>query len=93
MVSSNPNQLHIYDPSPASAQAYALNATIIPSERLGYLSLWSSGTKQPVVSTLNSQDGAVTANMAIITTQGGSISSFVTDTTHLILDVTGYFAQ
>jgi len=77
---------------PANVQAYALNATVIPSEHLGYLSLWPSGAKQPLVSTLNSQDGAVTANMAVITTQGGSVSSFVTDTTHLILDVTGYFA-
>jgi hypothetical protein len=77
---------------PGSAQAYAMNATVVPSAQLSYLTLWPTGAGQPVVSTLNSYDGAVTANMALTPAQGGSVSSYVTDVTHLILDVTGYFA-
>jgi hypothetical protein len=77
---------------PGTAQAYAMNATVVPSAQLSYLTLWPTGAGQPVVSTLNSYDGAVTANMALTPAQGGSVSSYVTDVTHLILDVTGYFA-
>ena len=77
---------------PTSAQAYVLNATVVPTASLAYLSLWPSGDRQPVVSTLNSQDGAVAANMAIVPTSGGSVSAFASDYTHLILDITGYFA-
>jgi len=59
---------------------------------LGYLSLWPQGQPQPLVSTLNALDGAITSNMALVPTQNGSVSGFVTDPTHLILDISAYFA-
>ncbi len=77
---------------PTSAQAYVLNATVIPSATLGYLSLWPDGTPQPVVSTLNAGDGAVTSNLAIVPTTNGSIDVFASNPTHLVLDIFGYFA-
>ena len=77
---------------PATAQAYVLNATVIPTASLSYLTLWPAGGSQPNVSTLNASDGAVTSNMAIVPTTNGSIDAFATDSTQLILDISSYFA-
>jgi hypothetical protein len=78
---------------PSTAQAYSLNATVVPSAALGYLTLWPAGGAQPLVSTLNALDGSITSNAAIVPAgAGGAISAFVTDRTELILDINGYFA-
>jgi hypothetical protein len=77
---------------PASAQAYVFNATVVPSPRLGYLTLWPDTEMQPVVSTLNATDGFITSNMAIVPTVNGSIDAYADGTTQLILDISGYFA-
>ncbi len=78
---------------PASAQAYSLNATVVPTGTLGYLTLWPSGQAQPFVSTLNALDGSVVANAAIVPAgAGGAVAAFATNATHLILDINGYFA-
>ncbi|MGC1299328.1 MAG: hypothetical protein WA869_30250, partial [Alloacidobacterium sp.] len=77
---------------PATAQAYVLNATVVPQVTLGYLSLWPDGGTQPLVSTLNSDDGAVTSNMAIVPTTNGSIDAYSTDSTNLIFDLSSFFA-
>ncbi len=77
---------------PNSAQAYVVNATVIPSTELRYLTVWPTEAGQPGVSTLNSYDGAVTSNMAIVPSSTASISAFATDTTELIIDLSGYFA-
>jgi hypothetical protein len=77
---------------PPSAAGYVLNATAVPSRVLGYLSLWPDGQQQPIVSTLNASDGAVTSNMAIVPTQNGFIDSFAFDPTQLIVDIFAYFA-
>jgi len=74
------------------AQAYVFNATVVPSAPLGYLTLWPDGGSQPVVSTLNAIDGAVTSNMAIVPTMNGSIDAFASNLTQLILDISAYFA-
>ena len=52
--------------TPSAAQAYVFNATVVPVGPLGYLALWPDGQQQPVVSTLNATDGAITSNMAIV---------------------------
>jgi uncharacterized repeat protein (TIGR01451 family) len=75
-----------------SAQSYVLNATVVPPGSLGFLTLWPQGAAQPFVSTLNAQDGAVTSNMAIVPTTNGSVSAFALNPTHLILDLSGFFA-
>jgi glucose/arabinose dehydrogenase len=78
---------------PPTAQAFVLNATVVPAGFLGYLTMWPTGAPQPLVSTLNAFDGQITANMAIVPAgTGGAVNAFVADTTHLILDITGYFA-
>jgi hypothetical protein len=76
----------------STAQACVLNATVVPSSSLGYLTLWPAGETQPVVSTLNALDGAVTSNMAIVPTVNGSIDAFSSNPTQLILDLSSYFA-
>ena len=77
---------------PATGQAYVLNATVVPPASLGYLTLWPQGQAQPVVSTLNALDGAITSNLALAPTNNGSISSFASSLTQLVLDIFGYFA-
>jgi hypothetical protein len=77
---------------PTNAQAFVMNATVVPSGPLGFLTLWPDGTPQPLVSTLNAGDGAVMSNMAIVGTTNGSIDAFASSDTQLILDVSGYFA-
>jgi hypothetical protein len=78
--------------APAAAQAFVLNATVVPPSPLGFLTLWPQGASQPLVSTLNAIDSAVTSNMAIVPATSGSISAFGLNPTHLILDISGYFA-
>jgi hypothetical protein len=75
-----------------SARAFVLNATVVPPGPLGFLTLWPQGASKPLVSTLNASDGAVTSNMAIVPTNNGSVSAFGSNPTHLVLDISGYFA-
>jgi hypothetical protein len=78
---------------PSNAIAYSLNVTVVPDGPLGYLTIWPTGESEPVVSTLNSKDGRVKANAAIVPagTPSGAVSVYVTNTTNVILDIDGYF--
>jgi len=76
----------------SAAQAYVFNATVVPEGPLGYLTLWPQGIVQPVVSTLNAENGDITSNMAIVPTSNTQISAFASNTTYLVLDLFGYFA-
>ncbi len=78
---------------PATAGAYALNVTVVPDGPLSYVTTWPTGSAQPFASTLNSFDGSVVANAAIVPAgTDGAISVYVTDRTHVIIDINGYFA-
>jgi hypothetical protein len=78
---------------PSTAAAYSLNLTVVPSGALQYLTTWPTGSQQPLVSTLNSFDGSVVANAAIVPAgTGGAISVFTAGQTHVIIDINGYFA-
>jgi C-terminal processing protease CtpA/Prc len=78
---------------PSTAAAYSLNVTVVPEGYLGYLSAWPAGQTKPGVSTLNSWDGGVVANAAIVPAgANGAVGVYVTDRTHVILDINGYFA-
>ena len=78
---------------PATAQAYSLNVTVVPAGLLSYLTAWPAGENQPNVSTLNSFDGSIVANAAIVPAgASGAIDVYVTDATNVILDIDGYFA-
>jgi uncharacterized repeat protein (TIGR03803 family) len=78
---------------PSTAQADVFNATVVPQGSLGYLTLWPDGGSQPVVSTLNAYDGAVTSNMAIVPAGNqGKVDAYAFGLTNLILDISSYFA-
>jgi len=78
---------------PSTAAAYSLNVTVVPDGYLGYLTIWPDGGSQPLVSTLNSWDGSVVANAAIVPAgANGAIDVYVTNPTQVILDIDGYFA-
>ena len=77
---------------PASATAYSLNATVVPPGMLGWLKLWPTSATMPAVSTLNSLDGSLVANAAIVPVNAGRLSVYGMNPTELILDINGYFA-
>jgi len=78
---------------PSTAVAYSLNITVAPDGLLEYLSVWPAGSPQPFVSTLNSWDGSVVANAAIVPAgTNGSVDIFASANTDLVIDINGYYA-
>ena len=78
---------------PATAPAQVLSVAVVPPGSLSYLTLWPQGQAQPYVATLNAGDGAITSNMAIVPATNGWISSFLSNPSHLVVDISGYFGQ
>ncbi len=76
---------------PADAQAFVLNATVVPSGLLGYLTLWPNGQPLPMASTLNAYDALTTSNMAIVPNLDGLTNAYAADLTQLIFDISAYF--
>jgi hypothetical protein len=78
---------------PATAQAYSLNFTVVPTGFLGFLSAWPTGNPpSPLVSILNDYTGTVLANAAVIAAgTAGSIDIFTTDQTQVVIDINGYY--
>src|SRR4029077_15159067 len=65
---------------PANATGYSLNIAVAPRGLLGYWTAYPAGQPIPLVSTLNSIDGRVKSNAAIVPAgTNGAISIFVTD--------------
>ena len=77
---------------PSDAQAYVLNATVVPPGPMHYLTLWADPGQMPPASTLNAIDGSITSNMAIVPNADGSTDAYASDPTQLILDISSYFA-
>ena len=78
---------------PSNAVAYAVNVTVVPDTILEYLTAWPAGSPRPNASTLNSWDGSIVANAALVPAgTNGAIDIYVTDNTQVILDINGYFA-
>jgi hypothetical protein len=82
---------HLHRPT-SGVIAYATNVTVVPHGPLGVLNVWPAGEQKPIASTLNSYDGRVKANAAIVTGgTNGEISVFASNTTDVVLDISGYF--
>ena len=80
---------------PSTAAAYSLNVTLVPIQNgpVSYLTIWPAGEDQPVVSIMNSLDGRIKANAAIVPAgYQEAVSVYVTDTTNVVIDIDGYFA-
>lgn len=94
---------------PPEAKGVWANITILPlSKSFGFITVYPSETEQPTVSLMNSLDGSLRSNAAIVglssftppapengsdSRRGGAFTAYVTDETHLIVDVSGYFIK
>jgi hypothetical protein len=79
---------------PSSAKAVSVNVTGTASTAQGNLRLYPTGSVTPLVSTLNYAAGVTRANNAVAALgTGGQVSVLCSPsgTTHVILDMTGYF--
>ncbi len=77
---------------PTTATAYSVNLTAVPHNPLGALTMWPTGQDRPITSTLNSLDGRIKANAAIVSAgTNGAISLYATQNTDAVLDISGYF--
>jgi endosialidase-like protein len=78
---------------PAGAGAYSINVAAILPASDGFMTVFPTGVSQPASSDLNFLGGEVIANALIAPAgAGGSISIFVNVSTHMILDINGYYA-
>src|ERR1700722_12599519 len=69
----------------SSAAAYSLNVTLVPVNGgpVSYLTIWPTGEPQPLVSLMNSLDGRVKANAAIVPAgTSGEVNVYVSNTTN-----------
>ena len=79
----------------SAATAYSLNVTLVPQNHapVSYLKIWPTGTAQPAVSTMNSLDGRIKANAAIVPAgASGAVDVFLANTADVVIDIDGYFA-
>jgi plastocyanin len=80
---------------PMSARAVAYNVTVTQPSALGHVTLHPAGGAVPATSTLNYRAGQTRADNAIVQLgSGGALGvacGQISGTTHLILDVVGYF--
>ncbi|MBI4907922.1 MAG: hypothetical protein HY820_30130 [Acidobacteria bacterium] len=80
---------------PTGPQAWAINATATPGgQGMPFLSMWPAGVVWPGVSQLNAFQGQTVSNSAIVPgSTSGSINIKVAGTTHVALEITGYFSR
>jgi hypothetical protein len=80
---------------PPTASALSLNVTVVDPEGAGHLTLFPAGTPLPPTSTLNYRAGRTRANNAILSLSPPGyfdMRSFQPQgTTHVVIDVNGYF--
>jgi len=80
---------------PASAWAVSMNVTVTQPTAAGNVRLFPGGTPMPASSTLNYAAGLTRANNAVIALgDAGDLTAFASQasgSTHLVLDVNGYF--
>jgi hypothetical protein len=79
----------------AGVSAVVVNVTVTQPTGAGYLTLYPSGGAQPVASNLNFTAGRTIPNLAVVKVgPDGRINVFNSaGDTHVILDVTGYYAD
>ena len=81
--------------APSNAAAYSFNVTVAPRGDLDDTSQpGRPGKRSRYVSTLNSSNGTVLANAAIVSAfgTGGAVSFYASNATDLVVDINGYFA-
>src|ERR1017187_780970 len=89
-----PIQSNTTCPILSTAQAYSFNVTVVPPGPLGYLTVYPTGQPLPLAATLNSLQGYVVGNAAIVAAgTSGSIDVFASNATDLVIDINGYYAS
>jgi hypothetical protein len=79
---------------PSIAQAYSFNITLVPPGFVDFITVWPTGQPRPNASTLNGYVSNVIANAAIVPAgTSGSVDVYASQTTNLIIDINGYYAQ
>ncbi|MFT3792480.1 MAG: hypothetical protein QM741_15775 [Rudaea sp.] len=75
--------------------AVVLNVTVAGASAPGYITVWPTGSTKPLASSLNFVAGQVVPNAVIARVgTGGKVSLFNSSgSTHLVVDVVGWFAQ
>jgi hypothetical protein len=77
-------------------RAVAMNVTVTQPDNFGYVTVWAVGSPQPLASVLNFNPGQTIPNFIIAPVEpgvGNDFNVFVAlGTTHIIVDVMGYFA-
>jgi hypothetical protein len=77
---------------PSGATAAALTITATQPSGVGYATGWPAGATRPEASLLNYRAGESVANAQLLQLgTGGRISLFTLASSHLVVDVTGYF--
>lgn len=73
--------------------AVVLNVTATEAAQAGYVSVFPSGTRQPLVSSLNLETtGQTVANLVTVKVgSNGKVTLFTSGGTHLIADLAGYY--
>nr|BFE64016.1 hypothetical protein GCM10020063_085420 [Dactylosporangium thailandense] len=76
------------------ATAVVLNVTATQAESSGYVTVWPSDRPRPVASNLNLETvGQTIPNLVVVPlSASGTVNIFTWPSTHLIADVSGYFA-
>ena len=78
---------------PAGVSAVAVNITAVDPSFAGYATVWPCDAERPESSNLNFTAGAVVANGVIAPVgPGGRVCFFANTTTHLLVDLAGWFA-
>ena len=78
---------------PADAAAVVLNITGTEATEAGYVTVWPCGADMPTASNLNLDQGGTAANLVLSKVgSGGEVCIFTERGTHLIADLSGWFA-
>jgi hypothetical protein len=78
---------------PKIAQAYSFNITVVPPGPLGYITAYPTGQPLPLASTVNSLQGFIVANAAIVAAgANGSVDVYSSDSTDMVIDINGFYA-
>jgi len=76
----------------ADASAAVLNVTVTDASAAGYVTVFPCGSDRPLASSVNFVTGSTVAN-GVVGRIGaaGQVCLYVSNATHLVVDVTGYF--
>jgi hypothetical protein len=76
----------------SGVDAVALNVTVTQPAGSGYLTVYPAGEARPLASNLNFEAGQTIPNMVIAKVgSGGAVSIFAPTSTHIIVDISGFF--